>query len=296
MAGVAGTVLADASMQQFTTWHIGGPADLLLIPKVVEDVILATEFARRHRLPLTVIGNGSNLLVQDAGIRGLVLKIGGGLQDVQIRDNEITAGAGVSLPALARTAGRSGLSGLEFAGGIPASLGGSLIMNAGAFEQSIGSGIRSVETIDFNGVRRVWRASELVFDYRQSTLQSEELIILNARLELQKAERQKVLERLESYVAYRGSHHPLDRPSAGSVFRNPPGQVAGQLIEMAGLRGFKVGDAQVSIKHANFIVNLGNATAAQVRELMEIIRDRVRSRFGIDLIAEVRVIGEEKST
>jgi UDP-N-acetylmuramate dehydrogenase len=293
-AVVAGRVLAGVSMEQFTTWRIGGPADLLLIPRAEDDVTAALEFAGRHSLPLTVIGNGSNLLVGGAGIRGLVLKIGGGLQDLRINGNEITAGAGVILPALARAAGRESLSGLEFAGGIPASLGGALIMNAGAFGQFIGKSVRSVDTIDLNGARRTWKAFELTFDYRRSTLQSESLIILKASLELQAAEQQSVLERLEAFLEYRSSHHPLDLPSAGSVFRNPPEQPAGLLIEMAGLKGFKAGDAQVSTKHANFIVNLGHATATQVRELMEIVRGRVAARFGIDLIAEVRMVGEER--
>jgi UDP-N-acetylmuramate dehydrogenase len=293
-AVVAGRVLAGVSMEQFTTWRIGGPADLLLIPRAEDDVTAALEFAGRHSLPLTVIGNGSNLLVGGAGIRGLVLKIGGGLQDLRINGNEITAGAGVILPALARAAGRESLSGLEFAGGIPASLGGALIMNAGAFGQFIGKSVRSVDTIDFNGARRTWKASELTFGYRRSTLQPESLIILKASLELQAAEQQSVLKRLEAFLEYRSSHHPLDLPSAGSVFRNPPEQPAGLLIEMAGLKGFKVGDAQVSTKHANFIVNLGHATATQVRELMEIVRGRVAARFGIDLIAEVRMVGEER--
>jgi UDP-N-acetylmuramate dehydrogenase len=291
---VAGRVLAGVSMEQFTTWRIGGPADLLLIPRAEDDVAAALEFAGRHSLPLTVIGNGSNLLVGDAGIRGLSVKIGGGLQDIRLNGNEITAGAGVFLPALARAAGREGLSGLEFAGGIPASLGGSLIMNAGAFGQYIGECVRKVDTIAYSGARRTWKASELAFDYRRSTLQPESLIILKVILELQAAEQQLVLERLEAFLEYRSSNHPLDLPSAGSVFRNPPGQPAGLLIEMAGLKGFQVGDAQVSAKHANFIVNLGHATAVQVRELMEIVRGRVADRFGVDLVAEVRVVGEER--
>jgi UDP-N-acetylmuramate dehydrogenase len=281
-------------MEQFTTWRIGGPADLLLIPRDEDDVAAALEFTGRYCLPLTVIGNGSNLLVGDAGIRGLVLKIGGGLQELDIQGNEITAGAGVFLPALARAACRESLGGLEFAGGIPASLGGALIMNAGAFGQFIGSSVSRVETIDYDGVRRTWKAPELTFEYRHSTLQPERLIILKARLELQEAEQKEIQERLESFLTYRSSQHPLDLPSAGSVFRNPPGEPAGRLIEMAGLKGFQVGDAQVSAKHANFIVNLGHASAAQVKELMEIVRDRVAARFGIDLIAEVRVVGEER--
>lgn len=291
---ITGRVFAGAPMKQYTTWRIGGPADLLLIPQTEDDVVAALEFTRRHSLPLTVIGNGSNLLVGDGGIRGLTLKIGGGLQELQAKDNEITAGAGVFLPTLSRTALRGNLSGLEFAGGIPASLGGALIMNAGAFGQYIGESVRSVETIDFTGARRTWKASELAFDYRHSALQSRNLIIVKARLGLRPAEQKETLEHFEYFLEYRRRHHPLDQPSAGSVFRNPPGQAAGQLIEMAGLKGFSVGDAQVSEKHANFIVNLGNATATQVKELIEIIHDRVSAQFGINLAAEVRVVGEER--
>lgn len=292
-AGAAGRVLAGASMKQFTTWRIGGLADLLLIPRTEQDVQVALEFARRHSLPLTVIGNGSNLLVGDGGIRGLTLRIGGGLQSLQVSGNRIAAGAGISLPALARTAQQGGLSGLEFAGGIPASLGGALIMNAGAFDQYIGDAVREVDTIDYDGTRRTWKAPELTFRYRQSTLQPQASIILGARLELRPADRQEVLERHEYFLSYRSSHHPVDQPSAGSVFQNPSPMTAGQLIETAGLKGFSVGDAQVSAKHANFIVNLGNATAAQARELMAIVRDRVRDRCGVDLRAEVRMVGEE---
>ncbi len=291
---VAGRVLAGASMKQYTTWRIGGPADLLLIPQAEDDVAAALEFNERHGLPLTVIGNGSNLLVGDGGIRGLALRIGGGLQELQVGEREIVAGAGVFLPTLSRAALRRNLSGLEFGGGIPASLGGALIMNAGAFGQYIGERVRSVDTIDFKGTRQTWKDSELEFAYRCSTLQLHALIIIKASLALQPVEQKEIRERFECYLEYRSSHHPLDQPSAGSVFRNPSDQPAGQLIEMAGLKGFRVGDAQVSAKHANFIVNLGSATATQVRALIEIIRERVLDRFGIDLETEVRVVGEER--
>ncbi|MGD0152671.1 MAG: UDP-N-acetylmuramate dehydrogenase [Thermacetogeniaceae bacterium] len=293
-AEVAGRVMAGASMKQYTTWRIGGPADLLLIPQAEDDVVAALEFTRRHDLPLTVIGNGSNLLVGDSGIRGLTLRIGGGLQELQVGEKEIVAGAGVFLPTLSRAALRGHLSGLEFGGGIPASLGGALIMNAGAFGQSIGASVRSVDTIDYKGARQTWKTAELEFDYRYSTLQLQALIIVKASLELQPAKQKEIRERFEYYLEYRSSHHPLDQPSAGSVFRNPSDQPAGQLIEMAGLKGFRVGDAQVSVKHANFIMNLGSATATQVRALIEIIRERVLARFGIDLETEVRVVGEER--
>jgi UDP-N-acetylmuramate dehydrogenase len=289
---VTGRVLAGASMKQFTTWRIGGPADLLLIPGAEADVAAAVDFAARHGLPLSVVGNGSNLLVSDSGIRGLTLRIGGGLTGLEVDDGEILAEAGVFLPALSKRAMQEGLGGLEFAGGIPASLGGALIMNAGAFGQRIGEIVSTVETVDFNGVKKEWAASELFFDYRWSALQSQRLVILRARMRLQPGDSREIRERYDYFLEYRSNHHPLDQPSAGSVFRNPPGTAAGRLIEMAGLKGFRVGDAQISTKHANFIVNLGNATAAQVKELMQITTDRVSALFGIELETEVRMVGE----
>ncbi|MDH7576418.1 MAG: UDP-N-acetylmuramate dehydrogenase [Bacillota bacterium] len=290
---VQGRVFSRVLMKEHTAWRVGGPADLLLIPETEDDVLRVLDYAGEHGLPVTVIGNGSNLLVRDGGIRGLTLKIAGGLATYQVQGNKIEAGAGILLPHLARLAFRSELSGLEFGLGIPASLGGALIMNAGAFGQQLGELVGEVKTVNFNGVRRVWDRLQLSFSYRRSSLQDQNLIILKTVLFLNPAQASAIAERMERNLSCRKKSQPLDLPTAGSVFRNPPNCYAGQLIEMAGLKGLRLGDAQVSQKHANFIVNLGNATASQIIALMEIIQERVKNQFGVSLEPEVRVVGEE---
>ncbi|NPV29701.1 MAG: UDP-N-acetylmuramate dehydrogenase [Firmicutes bacterium] len=290
---VRGRVFPRASMKEHTTWRVGGPADLLLIPQTEDDVIRALDCAGENALPVTVIGNGSNLLVRDGGIRGLTLKIARGLTTCRVKEDKIEAGAGVLLPHLARLALRAELSGLEFALGIPASLGGALVMNAGAFGQQLGDLVREVQTVDLRGARRVWDHMQLSFSYRRSSLLEQNLIVLRAVLSLNPARASLIAERMKQNLARRRETQPLGLPTAGCVFRNPPGRYAGQLIEMAGLKGLRVGDAQVSPKHANFIVNLGNATAGQILALMELIQEKVRSQFGVNLEPEVRMVGEE---
>ncbi len=290
---VTGKVIAFAPMREYTTWRIGGPADLLCNPRTEDDVIIALKFAEEYGLPVTVIGNGSNLLVRDGGIRGLALRIEGGLDSVQVEGNRVLAGAGILLPSLSRIALRAGLSGLEFAAGIPASLGGAVVMNAGAFGQCLGDLVLEVDVLEFDGNRRLLFGSDLLFNYRTSSLQDQKLIILKTVLQLISEDPSAIAERMENNLAYRKRTQPLNLPTAGSVFRNPPGHFAGELIELAGLKGARVGDAQVSPKHANFIVNLGNASARQVITLIEMIRERVMSQFGIELVPEIRLVGEE---
>lgn len=289
---VGGPVFSRVSMKAHATWRVGGPADLLLIPKTEEDVISALDFAKARHLPVTVIGNGSNILVGDGGIRGLTLKIAGGLYFYQIKENKITAGAGILLPRLAHLALLSELSGLEFVPGIPASLGGAVVMNASAFGQQLGDLVKEVVAVDLNGRYQILKRADLSFNYRWSFFQEKNLIILKVVLFLKPANAFEIAERMEYNLTYRKKTQPLGLPTAGSVFRNPPGSYAGRLIEMAGLKGLRIGDAQVSEKHANFIINRGNATAAQIIALMEIIRERVKTEFGISLVPEVRLVGE----
>ncbi|MGB9792175.1 MAG: UDP-N-acetylmuramate dehydrogenase [Thermacetogeniaceae bacterium] len=291
---IKGKVIALAPMRDYTTWAIGGPADLLCIPQTEEDVVAALKFAEAYALPITVIGNGSNLLVRDGGIRGLVIRIAGGLNSVHVEGTRIVAGAGMLLPSLSRIALRAGLSGLEFAADIPASLGGAVVMNAGAFGQCMGNVVVEVEAIGYDGSRRILSGSDLHFDYRTSSLKEQELIVLKAVLELIPEAPLAIAMKMKSNLSYRRRTQPLHMPSAGCVFRNPPGHFAAKLIELAGLKGARIGDAEVSLKHANFIVNRGNASARQVLALIELIRDQVRCRFGIDLVPEIRVVGEER--
>lgn len=289
-----GKVIALAPMRDYTTWAIGGPADLLCIPQTEEDIVRALRFAQANALPITVIGNGSNLLVRDGGIRGLVIRIAGGLNSVCVEGTRIIAEAGVLLPSLSRIALRAGLSGLEFAADIPASLGGAVVMNAGAFGQCMGNVVIEVEAIGYDGSRRTLSGSSLLFDYRNSSLKEQKLIVVKAVLELNPETPLAIAMKMKSNLAYRRRTQPLNMPSAGCVFRNPPGHFAAKLIELAGLKGARIGDAEVSLKHANFIVNRGNASARQVLALIELIRDQVRCRFGIDLVPEIQVVGEER--
>ncbi len=290
---ISGWVLPRVPMREHTTWRVGGPADLLLIPRATEDIARGLAFARARGLPVTVIGNGSNVLVRDGGIRGLTLKMAGGMKEYAFHGARLSAEAGVMLPVLARAAARLGLSGLEFAPGIPASLGGAVVMNAGAFGQQLADLVAAGEAFDFEGKKHLLRASELAFGYRWSSLGEQELVIFRVALRLAPGDTSLIVARMERNLALRKRLQPLNLPSAGSVFRNPPGDYAGRLIELAGLKGLRCGDAQVSEKHANFIVNLGNATAAQVVSLMEHVREKVREKFGVELVPEVRLVGED---
>jgi UDP-N-acetylmuramate dehydrogenase len=291
---VTGQVLTGVPLKAYTTWCVGGPADLLCIPLSEDDVLAALDFAAGHSLPVTVIGNGSDLLVGDGGIRGLTLRLGGGLNFLLVEGRLLKAGSGLLLPGLARIAQRECLSGLEFAVGIPASLGGAVIMNAGARGQQMSNLVERVDTVDMTGHREVWDRQRLAFDYRTSALQGCSLIVLQVLLKLTPADHHIITSRMEDNIQSRRSNQPLDFPTAGSVFRNPPGNSAGRLIEMSGLKGVTEGDAQVSPLHANFIVNRGNATAREIITLMEMIREQVRQQFDIELVPEVKLVGEER--
>jgi len=290
---IDGQVLANAPMKQHTTWRVGGPADLLVIPQTVKDVHETLLFTKHHRLPLMAIGNGSNLLVLDGGIRGVVLKLSGGLKSQYLDGNFLVAEGGAMLPSLARMALNNSLSGLEFAVGIPATLGGAIVMNAGAFGQDIGSLISQVEVIDFEGKQQVLSRDELTFGYRKSSLQDKNMIILRATLQLKAGKKEDIAASMEAKLSFRNNTQPLEYPTAGSVFRNPVGDYAGRLIEAAGLKGHSIGDAVISTKHANFIINRGNATGGEILTLIRTIQERVFEREGVMLVPEVLIVGEE---
>jgi UDP-N-acetylmuramate dehydrogenase len=285
-------VFVHASMRNFTTWRVGGPADLLITPHNKEDIKNSILFAKEYGLPITVIGNGSNLLVLDGGIRGLVIKLGE-FKGVSLQGEMITVEAGVMIPVLARMATKASLSGLEFAVGIPATLGGGLVMNAGAFGQSIGSLVQEIEAIDYQGKEQSLSKGELSFCYRSSSISGQELVVLRAVLRLIPAPKEDIASRMEINKAERAKIQPIGLPCAGSVFRNPPQDYAGKLIEELGLKGQRIGDAEVSSKHANFIVNCGCATGREILTLIKIIQERVFENKGIMLVPEVLIIGEE---
>ncbi len=291
LAGV-GKVWIDEPLANHTTWRIGGPADLLIQPDDKAALIRAVHILHRHHVPWTVIGRGSNLLVRDGGIRGAVFKVAEGLSHCECKGEEVRVGAGYSMIRLAVETGKLGLTGMEFAGGIPGSVGGAVYMNAGAHGSDLSRILKEAEILFEDGETKVLTNEELQFSYRTSLLQWRKGIVLEAVFQLRKGDRKEIAQVLAANKDRRRRTQPLQMPCAGSVFRNPPGDHAGRLIEAAGLKGYTCGGAQVSEIHANFIVNRGGATATDVLTLMEHVRSTVKEKFGIDLHPEVLVVGE----
>jgi len=288
----SGRVRAGEPMKKHTSWRIGGPADYFVEPVGREELQRVVSFANKHKIALTVIGNGSNLLVNESGIRGIVIKIGSGLARVTNLEKDIVAEAGAKLSALAAAAKDRGLGGLEFSAGIPGTVGGAVMMNAGANGSSIGALVREVLLLDSEGRLSRRDREALNFSYRSCDLQREPAIVVEASFTCYPREKNLIEEEMETFVAKRLSTQPLGLPNAGSVFKNPPGESAGRLIESAGLKGLRVGDAQISTLHANFIVNLGMATAADVLALINKARETVLARHGVELRLEVKVVGD----
>ncbi len=281
--------LVDEPMAGHTSFRIGGPADMYVAAHDVAQLASLVVMASRHGVPYFILGAGTNILVSDRGIRGLVIENRArGVQ--RLTDSTLRADAGASLASLARRTARDGLEGLEWAIGIPGTLGGALRYNAGAYGGCMAQMVRHVEVMDASGERGSLSTDELRLGYRQSALEAG-AVILGAELSLKPALAQELRSRLVRYRALRRRSQPWE-PSAGSVFKNPLGQAAGWLIERAGLKGHRLGSAQVSPKHANFIVNLGRATASEVRGLMAVIQWRVYEAFGIELKLEIELVGE----
>ncbi|GAA5344723.1 UDP-N-acetylmuramate dehydrogenase [Planifilum fimeticola] len=286
-------VRVDEPLSQHTTWRVGGPADLFIYPRSKEELERAMHIVRKHGLPWRVIGRGSNLLVRDGGIRGVVFKIGEGLDGLSIDGTRVVAGGGCSLIKLSRQTARQGLTGLEFAEGIPGTVGGAVCMNAGAHGSETSRVLTSAEMILGTGERVVFSKEELGFRYRTSVLQGKvQGIVTEASFQLAYGDPQKIASEMARYRDRRKQTQPLQYPCAGSVFRNPPGDHAGRLIEASGLKGYRVGDAEVSTQHANFIINRGQATATDVLALIDHIVRTVEERFGVRLKTEVQVVGE----
>lgn len=287
-------VKENEPMSRHTSWRVGGPADYYVMPADVAELQEIVRYSNRTRLPLFILGNGTNLLVRDGGIRGLVVHIGGPFSYIfrEAGAETLRAGAGTSLTALARRAAREGLRGLGFGGGIPGSLGGALVMNAGAFGSHIGRLVAEIRMVRHDGEAISLHREELVFGYRRSNLAGKGIIV-EALLGLEKGAPEVLIDEVEGYLAERRRRHPV-MPSAGSVFRNPPGRPAGGLIEEAGGKGLSVGSARVSGQHANFIVNPGGATARDIESLIRKVQQLVEERFAVKLQPEVRIVGEDR--
>lgn len=279
-------------MKAHTSFRIGGPADILVIPSDANQLKKVVTEARAEGIPLTIIGNGSNILVKDKGIRGVVVKLGNALRSMECDGDKLTAEAGVSLAAIANKAAACGLTGLEFAVGIPGSLGGAVFMNAGAYDGEMCKVVAQVTVLTSDGKIEVLSNEELEFGYRHSSIQDNGAIIISVEMQLAIGDINEIRAKMADFTNRRTTKQPLDIPNAGSMFRRPPGYYAGTLIEEAGLKGYMVGDAQVSTKHAGFVVNVGNATAADVLRLIGEVQDKVYAHAGVRLEPEVRIYGE----
>ena len=285
-------ILVAEPMKNHTTFRIGGPADALALPKTPEEVAEVVRFCHEHAQPYYVLGNGSNLLVSDEGYRGLVLQLYRNFNDIQVNGETITVQSGAMLAAVARTAYQTGLTGLEFASGIPGTIGGAVVMNAGAYGGEMKNVLKEVTVLTKEGEVLVIPAKALELGYRTSVIPKNGWIVLGAVLQLKKGDQEQILARMEELKEQRITKQPLDLPSAGSTFKRPEGYFAGKLIMDAGLRGFTVGGAQVSEKHCGFVVNRGNATAADVWELICEVKRRVKEMTGVELEPEVKLLGD----
>jgi len=290
---IPGQVRADEPMKKHTSWRIGGPADIFVEPGNRRELQFIVSYTYKKGIPLTVIGAGSNLLVSDDGIRGVVVKIGSDLARVLTVGNEITVEAGAKLATVASTARDAGLGGFEFSAGIPGTVGGAVVMNAGANGSSVSALVRKVLVLSIEGDFIYKSREDMSFGYRTSILQSEPGIVVEVVFTCYPREKELIRKEMADYLARRKVSQPLYYPNAGSVFKNPPGDSAGRLIEAAGLKGIQMGDAQISTLHANFIINLGSATAQDVLSLIEHVREVVNSRFGVDLQPEIRFTGHD---
>jgi UDP-N-acetylmuramate dehydrogenase len=284
-------LLLDEPLSKHTSFKIGGPADAFARPSSVAELKASLDFARQQRQPVFFLAGGTNLLVRDSGVRGLVIKLEGEFKDIAIQGTGIRVGAGANLALLSKKASLASLSGLEFAIGIPGTLGGGLVMNAGAHGQELSEVTRRIGYLE-NGEIRELGPEQAGFGYRNSRFKNSGLLLLWAELELKAGDPFEIERRMEEVLSKRKASQPQSVPNAGCVFKNPSGDSAGRLIEQCGLKGARCGGAAISDVHANFVVNLGHAKASDVLDLMEKAREAVKARFQVNLEDEVLIVGE----
>lgn len=285
-------VLPDEPLCLHTSFRIGGPCRAMIQPSSAENCMKLLKFAKESELKFTVIGNGSNLLCDDKGYSGVIFKIGAAMGTMAVENKVyLRAGAGASLTKLSSYAGENELTGLEFAFGIPGSVGGAVFMNAGAYGGEVKDVIVSCDTVDAEGNFRTFTADEMELSYRSSIFQKmKNTVITSALFCLKKGEKSAIAEKMSDLMSRRKDKQPLDKPSAGSAFKRPVGQFAGKLIQDCGLKGFAIGGAQVSEKHSGFIINTGNASSSDVKALIEYIQKAVMEKTGVYLESEIRIL------
>lgn len=286
-------VLLDEPMSRHTTFKIGGPADCFVMPSTVKEAVDVIKIIHKYNMPFTMIGNGSNLLVMDKGIRGIVVNLNERFAEIRQENNTVYAQCGALMADVSKFAGKCSLTGLEFAVGIPGSIGGCIFMNAGAYDGEIKNAVKSVTTVTKDGKLVRYTNEQAQFGYRHSIFQDNGDLILEVELELSFGDKKAIEAKMADLTARREAKQPLEMPSAGSTFKRPPGYFAGTLIDQTGLKGLTVGGAQVSTKHAGFVVNIGGATAQNVLDLIAQVQKRVYEKHGVKLYPEVKMIGEQ---
>ena len=284
-------VLYNEEMSKHTSFKIGGQAEYYIKIKKIEELQELLEISKKHKIPLTVIGNGTNILVKDDGIKGIVAKIN--IKNIEISEENaiVTVGAGNTLAEIAQVLKNSDMSGFEELSGIPGTIGGAIRMNAGAHGKEIKDVIISATAIDYNGNIREFTKEEMQFEYRNSIFSKEKDIILSAKLQLEQGNREEISTKMQEYADWRKEKKPLEYPNAGSTFKRGEGFITAALIDQCGLKGYTVGGAQISTKHAGFIINTGNAKAKDVLELVEITKKQVLQKFGKEIQLEIEVLG-----
>ncbi|QAA34968.1 UDP-N-acetylmuramate dehydrogenase [Clostridium manihotivorum] len=282
----------NSLMSEHIYFKVGGPVDILVNPNTAEQVKRTIDICKKHNVPYFIIGNGSNILVKDGGIRGVVIKLCK-LSKITVRGTEVEAECGALLADVSKQALANSLTGFEFACGIPGSVGGAVFMNAGAYDGEISFVIKEAVVLDDKNQIRVLEKDELELGYRSSVVMQRGFIVIGAVFELKKGNYESIKQRMEELTARREEKQPLEYPSAGSTFKRPQGYFAGKLIQDAGLKGFTIGGAGVSEKHSGFVINKGNATAADVLAVIHHVQATVKNKFDVDLHPEVRIIGDD---
>ncbi|WP_125154016.1 UDP-N-acetylmuramate dehydrogenase [Clostridium rectalis] len=285
-------VKIDEPMKKHTSFRVGGPVDILITPQSFEQVKGAIKFCRKNLIPYFIMGNGSNLLVKDGGVRGVIIKLCN-LDKIETKEERITAQGGVLLSRVSNEAVKNCLTGFEFASGIPGSVGGALTMNAGAYNGEVSQVIENALVIDKEGNLITLNKEQLELGYRISSIMKKNYTVLEATFKFNKGDYEKIIGRINDLTRRRREKQPLEYPSAGSTFKRPEGYFAAKLIEDSGLKGVHVGDAEVSKKHSGFIINKGNAAAKDILDLIQIVKDTVKEKFNVDLHTEVMIIGED---
>lgn len=286
-------IRTDEPMSKHTTFQIGGPAEFFVVPQTIEELGQIIQLCKAGEVPFFVLGRGSNLLVSDEGMEGVVIQLYDNFSGFSIEGNVVKAEAGVMLSKLGYALKEAGLAGFEFAAGIPGTLGGAVRMNAGAYGGEMKDIVSAVQLMDYNGNLLEKDVSEMEFHYRHSILEKEPYIVIGATLTLEQGDKKEIEAKMEELAIARKTKQPLEYPSAGSAFKRPEGYFAGKLIMDAGLRGYQVGGAQIAEKHCGFVINKGNATAKDVIKLLCDVKDKVREKFQVELEPEIKLVGRK---